>query len=76
MNIIKIKGATVAVTAANTVGDSALVRIYASATTVVTHTGVGSITMPADSVLLLEKGATDTLSADVEILCTPVAYKA
>jgi hypothetical protein len=39
MNIVKIKGDTVAFTAANTVGDSALVRIYAAATTLVTHTG-------------------------------------
>ena len=76
MNIVKIKGDTVAVTAANTVGDSALVRIYAAATTLVTHTGVGTIIMPADSVIVLEKGATETISANAEISCTPVAYKA
>jgi ABC-type sulfate/molybdate transport systems ATPase subunit len=76
MNIVKIKGNTVAFTAANTVGDSVLVRIYAAATTLVTHTDVGTIIMPADSVVVLEKGATETLSADAEIVCTPVAYKA
>lgn len=76
MNIIKIKGSTVSFTAANTVNDATLVRVYAAATTLVTHTGVGTIIMPADSVLLLEKGATETLSANASIDCTPVAYKA
>lgn len=81
MNIVKIKGTTVAVTAANTVGDAALVRIYAAANTLVTQTTdadvvVGTIVMSAGEVLVLEKAATDTLTANASISCTPVAYKA
>lgn len=80
--VLKLTAPEVTVTAANTVNDSVLFRIY-------TPTGgdalitirdsanniIGSMTQPAGFVEIMEKRATDTVEANTAIKCTPVAYK-
>jgi hypothetical protein len=78
--IIKPTKEQIEVTVEDTIEDSRLVRVYSpSANTLVTiasgNTIIGSFTMGADSVEIVEKNPTDTISASVTILCTPVSYK-
>lgn len=78
--IIKPLGTLIAVTSANTVANSNLVRIHTTSATTVTvanSTGstLGSISIPANFVEILEKHATDTIACSVAANCTPVAYK-
>ena len=78
--IIKVKGAAANVTTASTVSDSKLVRIYASANTLITmedpvaNTTLGTFIMAGGSVELIEKETTDTISANASVSCTPVSY--
>lgn len=79
--IIKPTANLIAVTTANSVANSNLVRIHAStATTITIQTAaggyVGTFTMPANSVEIVEKAATDTITSSAAANCTPVAYKA
>lgn len=77
--IIKPIDTEISVTTANTVYNSKLVRVYATANTIVTITdGEGtnnSFTVPSGSVTIVEKGVSDTLSGSAAILCTPISYK-
>jgi len=79
--IIKPINTEITVSTANTVYDSALVRVYASANTVVTvedvgaNTVIGTFTMPENTVEIVEKIKTHSISGDNNILCTPVSYK-
>jgi hypothetical protein len=78
-SIIKIKGATVAVTTANNVNTATLLRIYAADIATITQAtaeavAIGTFTMPAGSVSWLEKDATDTVASTASVSCTPVAY--
>jgi len=78
-SIIKVKGTATDVTTANTVSNSKLVRIYATAETTITvaddtPTTLGTFVMPAGSVEYVEKNPTDTIAADVSVSCTPVSY--
>jgi hypothetical protein len=77
--IIKPLAVEVSVTAPSTVGNSRLVRAYAAAVSVVTITSedgvVGSFTVPAASVTVIEKEPLNTISATTALLCTPVSYK-
>lgn len=80
--VLKLTGPEVTVTTANTVSNSVLFRVY-------TPTGsdalitirdasnniIGSMTQPGGFVEIIEKRATDTVSANTAIKCTPVAYK-
>lgn len=81
-SIIKVKGAGANVTSADTVSDSALIRIYASANTLITvddpiaNTTLGTFIMPNGSVEYIEKKTTDTVTANASISVTPVAYNA
>lgn len=80
--IIKVKGETANVTTADTVSDSLLVRIYASANTLITvddpvaNTTLGSFVMPGGTVEYIEKKTTDTVTANSSVAVTPVAYNA
>ena len=80
--IIKVKGESANVTSADTVSDSKLVRIYASANTLITvedpvaNTTLGTFIMPGGTVEYVEKETTDTISANASISCTPVSYNA
>lgn len=78
--ILKPTANIIAVTTANACANSTLVRIHASTATVVTintSTGnyVGSFSMPANTVEVLEKAPTDTITCSSSANCTPVAYK-
>lgn len=79
-SIINVKGSAANVTSADTVSDSKLVRIYASANTLITvedpvaNTTLGSFIVSGGSVEYVEKKITDTISANASISCTPVAY--
>jgi hypothetical protein len=78
--IIKPIKEQIEVTTEDSVEDARLVRVYApSANTLVTiasgNTVIGSFTMGADSVEIVEKNSTDTIAASATILCTPVSYK-
>jgi hypothetical protein len=78
--ILKPTANIIAVTTANTCANTMLVRIHAASATVVTintSTGsyVGSFSMPANSVEIVEKAPTDTITCSVSANCTPVAYK-
>jgi hypothetical protein len=78
--IIKPTKEQVEVTTEDTVEDAKLIRVYApSANTLVTiasgNTVIGSFTMGADSVEIIEKNFTDTIAASATILCTPISYK-
>lgn len=79
-SIIKVKGEAANVTTASTVSDSKLVRIYASANTLITvaNTGgtIGSFIMPTGTVVHVEKEPTDTIAANSSVSCTPVSYNA
>jgi hypothetical protein len=79
--IIKPTANLIVVTSANAVANSNLVRIHASsATTITINTSaggfVGTFSMPANSVEIVEKAATDTITSSASANCTPVAYKA
>ena len=78
--IIKPTANLIAVTTANAVANSNLVRIHASSATTITintSTGdfVGTFLMPANSVEIVEKAPTDTITSSATANCTPVAYK-
>jgi hypothetical protein len=79
--IIKPTANLIAVTTASSVANSTLVRIHTTtATTVTINTSagayVGSFSMPANFVEIVEKAATDTITCSASSNCTPVAYKA
>lgn len=80
MMIIKPLGPLVSVTTANTVANSNLVRIHTTSTTTVTvanstGTTLGTFSIPANFVEIIEKHATDTIACTTSSNCTPVAYK-
>jgi hypothetical protein len=67
-------------TAIDTVHDSVLFRVFAPDTSKVTisdsaNTVIGSMTIPAGFVEIIEKRPSDRVSAVPPVLCTPVAYK-
>lgn len=76
--IIKVKGNAINVTAANTVSDSTLVRIFATNAATITIAGAtsGTFVMASNQVEIVEKGATDTIAASAAVSCTPISYKA
>jgi len=76
-SILKLKGAKVDFTTANTVNDSNLVRVYAASASTVTVVGdnAGSFIMPAGGVTFIEKSASDTIAGTTTLSCTPVAYR-
>ena len=78
-SIIKPLSNEILVTTANTVSSAVVVRAYASVNTVLTvseadTTVKGQFTIPAGTVEYVEKSPTDTISADVAVRCTSVAY--
>lgn len=75
-SIVKVIGDEVDITAANTVNDANLVRIYATNEAVITVSGNGSFTMPAGSVTFVEKSYTDTVAASNTAVACAVSYRA
>lgn len=77
---LKLVGSQVSVTTANTVANANLVRAYAAANTLVTisdanSTVIGTMTMPGGFVETIAKNFTDTITANVALLCTPLAWR-
>ena len=78
--ILKPTGQQVDISTANTVHNSTLVRVYAQTEALVTYSDssdnvIGSITIPAGFVEIMEKLRTDKLSANTTVWATPLAYK-
>lgn len=77
---LKLVGSQISVTTANTVSNANLVRAYATAETLVTISAanaavIGTMTMPAGMVETIAKNFTDTITANVALLCTPLAWR-
>jgi len=75
----KVLGTETNVTTATTLDSATVVRIYASATSVITIADdqaqtIGTMTMPTGRVEIIEKSATDTIAASVAVLCSKIAY--
>lgn len=74
--IIKVISDEVDVTSANTVYDSALIRVYATNLSTITVGTSGSFTMPAGSITFIEKARTETVQSSNTAVACAVAYKA
>lgn len=77
---LKLVGNQVSVTTATTVSGSGLLRVYAPADVLVTVSNannvvLGTMTMPAGAYEIITKNYTDTISANVALLCTPLAWR-
>lgn len=77
---LKLVGNQVSVTTATTVNGAGLVRAYAPADVLVTVSDansavLGTMTMPAGAYEIITKNYTDTISANVALLCTPLAWR-
>lgn len=80
MNIVKPTANSITLTTANTVYDSPIVYVAATAAaelTVTTNTAVvrGTFVLPANQYVFVEKIPTDTISANVAVFATPAAYR-
>ena len=80
MKIIKPLANNINLTTANTVNNARLVYVFASAASLITVTSntnvvKGSIVVPPNNFLLIEKDQTDTLTANLAVSATSVAYK-
>lgn len=80
MNIIKPSANVIALTTANTVYNSPVVYLAATAATLVTVTSnaavvVGTFVVPANQYVFVEKTPTDTLTANVAISATAAAFR-
>ena len=79
--IIKPHNIEITVSTANTVYDAPLVRVYASANTLITvedvtaNTTISTFTMAENTVEIVEKIKTHSIFGDSDILCVPVSYK-
>ena len=78
--VLKLTKEEITVTTDNNIALCVLYRIYAPSTSKITSKDslgniIGSMTIPSGFVEIMEKRATDTLSATVGVLCTPIAYK-
>ena len=77
--IIKPTANLIAVTTANSVANSTLVRIQTGQETTITIKSgddfVGTFSMQANSVEIVEKAALDTIASSASANCTPIAYK-
>lgn len=78
--ILKLVGTQVDIATPSTVNEAVLVRVYAPADALVTRSDsannvIGTMTIPAGFVEIMEKIKTDKLSANTSVFATPLAYK-
>lgn len=77
-SVTKVRTEEIGLTAANTVSNASLVRLYATANTLVTVANtegtIGTLTIPGGRVEYVEKSPTDTVSANVSIRAVSVSY--
>lgn len=75
---VKLIGSEIALTTANTIGGASLVRIYASANSLITlaNTGgtIGTCTIPGGTIEYFVKQPADTLASNVSVRATSVAF--
>jgi phosphoribosylaminoimidazole (AIR) synthetase len=79
--IIKLIGQEISLTAANTINDARAVRIFNSGAGLAlitrrddANTIIGTCTLAANSVHILEKHAYDTFSSNVTVLAASIAF--
>lgn len=80
MNIIKPSANVITLTTGDTVYNSVVVYVSATAAAtinVVSNTGtqIGSFTIPANQYIFVQKNPTDLISANVAVQATPAAYR-
>lgn len=80
MNIVKATANAVTLTTANTIYDSPIVYVAATATALITVTSNtsavrGTFVLPANQYVFVEKIPTDTLTANVAVFATPASYR-
>ncbi len=80
MQIIKPSNNVISVTSQNTVYNSAVVYVSASATSQVnlysnSTTQYASFVLPANQFIFVQKAPTDLLSANVAVFATPAAFR-
>ena len=80
MNIVKVTANAVTLTTANTIYDSPIVYVAATATALITVTSNtstvrGTFVLPANQYVFVEKIPTDTLTANVAVFATPASYR-
>lgn len=80
MQIIKPSNNVISVTSQNTVYNSAVVYVSASATSQVnlysnSSTQYASFVLPANQFIFVQKAPTDLLSANVAVFATPAAFR-
>lgn len=78
---LKLVGEEVDISTPSTVHNSTFVRVYApTSDAVITYTSeddvvIGSMTIPAGFVEIMEKNRTEKLSANTTVLATPLAIR-
>lgn len=80
MNIVKATANAVTLTTANTIYDSPIVYVAATATALITVTSntstvKGTFVLPANQYVFVEKIPSDTLTANVAVFATPASYR-
>lgn len=76
---VRLSQPEISFTAANTVYNSTIVRVFAPALSLVTvknagGTTIGSMTLPAGDVELIKKNPTDTITGSTTLQCTVGNY--
>ena len=77
---LKLVGEEVDISTPSTVHNSTFVRVYAPTDAIITYYNendvvIGSMTMPAGFVEIMEKNRPDKLSANTTVLATPLAIR-
>lgn len=80
MNIVKPSANAITLTTANSIYDSPVVYLAATAAALITVTSNtatvrGTFVLPANQYVFVEKLPTDTLTANVAVFATPAAYR-
>jgi hypothetical protein len=79
MNIIKPTSSQISLTIANTISNSQIVYISATAAAVITvaNSGgtIGTFTLPANQYIWVAKTPSDTIAANVAVFATAAAYR-
>jgi hypothetical protein len=79
MNIIKPRSSQISLTTANTISNSQIVYISATAAAVITvaNSGgtIGTFTLPANQYIWVAKTPSDTIAANVAVFATAAAYR-
>lgn len=80
VDFVKVKGQEIALTTANTIGNTTVVRVFAPATAILTFayantTVYGTYTLNAGTDEVFVKEPSDTITANVTVRAVSIAYK-